>query len=72
MSYAGGKHLSGDRLRDLETLLPETFVRIHRSYIVNLEQVAMVEKWKVSLGGMQLPIGEVYREGMASRIKGML
>ncbi len=43
--HAGGKQfLKNQRLSDLETLLdPARFVRIHRSYILNIERLAKLE-----------------------------
>ncbi|MDC8832435.1 LytR/AlgR family response regulator transcription factor [Alteromonas gilva] len=36
----GSQKLFTGTLRQLESLLPETFVRVHRSYMVNLDKVA--------------------------------
>jgi DNA-binding LytR/AlgR family response regulator len=45
-------------------LLPKTdFHRIHRSYIVALKHVKMVEKNHVKIANKSIPIGKYYREG---------
>ena len=47
----------------MEDFLPPTFMRIHRSYIVNLEKVQEVNKNRVIMGPDEyLPIGDSYRE----------
>jgi len=38
-----GEHLKEQTMKSLESHLPSNFVRIHRSYIVNVEQIERVE-----------------------------
>ena len=46
-----------------ETLPTDSFMRIHRSHIINLSQVAQVGRGRVSLlDGTELPIGDNYRQ----------
>jgi two-component system, LytTR family, response regulator len=59
----GKKHLKQQTISGLELVLnPELFVRIHRSYIVNLERVARIEPYgkdsKVAIltNGVKLPV----------------
>jgi two-component system, LytTR family, response regulator len=59
----GRKHLKQQTIASLESSLdPSRFLRIHRSYIVNLERVARVEPYgkdthvAVLTGGAQLPV----------------
>ena len=50
-------------MKNLEERLPQNFMRIHRSYIVNLDKVVEVNKNRVILDGdTSLPIGDSYRE----------
>ena len=49
-------------LKDLETLLPENFVRVHLSYIINLNAVNTYDKESVSIGGKSIPISQSYKE----------
>ncbi|HEV2482839.1 MAG TPA: LytTR family transcriptional regulator DNA-binding domain-containing protein [Puia sp.] len=46
----------------LERLPPERFVRIHRSYALQLNKVSAVKGTKVLLGGFELPVGRLYRD----------
>jgi two-component system, LytTR family, response regulator len=51
------------RLKNLETLLPEHFfIRIHHSYIVSLEGIDTIHRDKVQVGKVFLPISETYRK----------
>jgi len=61
----GKKHLKQQTISSLETALdPSRFLRIHRSYIVNLERVARVEPYgkdshvAVLANGTQLPVSK--------------
>lgn len=46
LASKGAKHLKQQTISSVETLLdPKQFLRIHRSYIVNLERVAKVEPY---------------------------
>jgi DNA-binding LytR/AlgR family response regulator len=51
-------------LKELEATLPgKRFIRIHRSYIVSLEQIRSWSTSEVEMtGGLRLPIGRVYKE----------
>ena len=49
-------------MKKMEDFLPSTFMRIHRSYIINLQKVLEVNKNRVIMGPDEyLPIGENYR-----------
>ena len=50
-------------MKKLEEHLPQHFMRIHRSYIVNLTRIQEVNKNRVFLDDRtELPIGDLYRE----------
>ncbi len=50
-------------MKKMEERLPQYFMRIHRSYIVNLHAIQEVNKNRVILSGdVNLPIGDMYRE----------
>lgn len=40
----GEKHITNQSLRHLEEKLPQNFIRIHRSYIINVEKIKEVRK----------------------------
>lgn len=45
-----------------EQLLPYQFVRIHKSYIVSINHIDVIEKNWVKVGDKEMPIGESYKE----------
>ena len=50
-------------MKTLEERLPRNFMRIHRSYIVNLDRIVEVNKNRVILDAdTYLPIGDSYRD----------
>lgn len=59
-----------DTLKSLETQLSERFVRVHKSFIVNLDQTKNIGIKKIVLVSEQeIPIGESYRSHLLSKIK---
>jgi two-component system LytT family response regulator len=63
LASGGKKHLKQQTISNLEAALdPSRFLRIHRSYIVNLERVVKIEPYgkdthvAVLSGGAQLPV----------------
>lgn len=52
-------------MKSLIELLPESsFLRIHKSYIVNVRHVSAVKKMSLFVGEQDLPIGEQYRDAV--------
>lgn len=46
----------------IEQLLPDDFLRIHKSYIVSINKIISFRNGKVLVKGKQLPIGDSYKE----------
>lgn len=56
-------------IKSLEETLPSgTFMRVHRSFIVNLDRVRLVERTGIIMGGRCIPISESYRKAFFDRI----
>lgn len=52
-------------LRDLEEQLPSPlFLRIHKSYIVSIQEIESLEGNQVEIGGTHLSVGKSYRSGV--------
>jgi len=50
-------------LKILETKLPpEKFMRVHRSFIVNLEKIETIERSRIVFGKEYIPVGDQYKE----------
>lgn len=69
------KILAEFSMKELEARLPENqFMRIHKSFIVSLRQVASLESNEVVLekSGKHIPIGRSYRETFLEKMKDKL
>lgn len=50
-------------LKQLEEELPfENFIRVHRSYIINIDKISSINKNRIVIGKKQIPIGDTYRK----------
>jgi DNA-binding LytR/AlgR family response regulator len=56
-------------LKSIEQTLPSFFMRIHRSFIVNMERVNLIEKSRVIFGNKYVPISDSYREQFFATIE---
>jgi len=55
--------LSLSTMKLIESKLPESkFMRIHRSYIVNLEKIDTIERSRIVFGKTYIPVGEQYKD----------
>ncbi len=49
-------------MKKLEEMLPKNeFMRVHRSYIVNLNKVSMIDRMRFIIGNNAIPISESYK-----------
>lgn len=48
-----------------EKLPSDTFVRIHRSYVVNRKKVDAIQKNKINIQSQELPIGKLYKHALS-------
>ncbi len=63
-----GSILCSDTLRSLNQSLPENkFLRIHKSYIINLDKVDFMEGNQLSINNKKIPIGQAYRPGIVKK-----
>lgn len=62
--------LSLNSLKSLETKLPsDKFMRVHRSYIVNLERIETIERSRIVFGKVYIPVSEQYKEKFQEFLK---
>ena len=55
--------LSLTSLKQLEGKLPEAkFMRVHRSFIVNLEKIDTIERSRIIFGKAYIPVGDQYKD----------
>jgi len=53
----------------LEKLQHDNFVRVHRSYIVPLNRINQIRKKTIYLSGVEIPIGQSYRQNFEKNIE---
>ncbi|MBV6879234.1 LytTR family DNA-binding domain-containing protein [Epilithonimonas ginsengisoli] len=59
-----------DTLKSLESQLPENFVRVHKSFILNLNKIEKIDVRNVFLNsGKEIPIGETYKSEFFLKIR---
>lgn len=64
-----GKTVTLQSIKRLEQVLPgDKFVRIHKSYLVAIEQIDTVMKNQLRIKEVTLPIGETYRSNFLNRL----
>lgn len=66
------KHLVYKRMKDMATSLPASFIRIHNSYIINLQHLQKTNVQSVLIGDKELPVSASYKEALQMRLKAYL
>lgn len=56
------------RMKEVAETLPSQFVRIHNSYIVNIQHIRNIDSNMVLIQGQKLPVSNSYRELFQQRI----
>jgi two-component system, LytTR family, response regulator len=65
-----GKIMSLESMRNMEEHLPAaTFIRIHKSYIINKNHIEYLERSKVIINKQYLPVGDTYKENFMAQLK---
>ena len=57
-----GRILASHSFQDLEKILPDDFIRCHKSYLVSLRKIESIEKDRIQIGDQLIPIGESFKE----------
>lgn len=52
----------------LDKLPASKFIRIHKSYVVSIEHIKAIQKSKILVGDIRVPIGETYKETVMKRL----
>lgn len=61
--HTEGKHiLTKTTMKNIIEKLPsDSFLRVHKSYIISLDKIDMIENSRIVIGNQRIPIGESYR-----------
>lgn len=63
--------VSHEKISSLEALLPTTdFLRVHKSFIVAIHKIKLVEGNRITIGTHQVPIGQTYRSRVNQLLAG--
>lgn len=63
--------LSLMRMKELEDRLPAgRFVRVQKSYIVQMSKIEAIERSHIIIGKDRIPIGDSYQEGLLKALSG--
>jgi two-component system LytT family response regulator len=66
------KHIVGGTLKSIEERLPfRHFMRVHRSYIVNLHRIEAMEDNMLKLGQHEVPVSRAYQEELMQRLQAL-
>lgn len=58
-----------ENMGDIFDLVPESdFVRVHKSYVVAIRHITMMEVHQLIINGEKIPIGSAYREPLKARL----
>jgi two-component system LytT family response regulator len=66
------KHIVYLTLKSLAERLPfDNFMRVHRSYIVNMQRIEAVEDYMLKLGPYEVPVGKSYQEAFLRNLQSL-
>ncbi|MBS1525830.1 MAG: response regulator transcription factor [Bacteroidetes bacterium] len=58
-----------ENMGDIFDMVPSSdFVRVHKSYVVAVRHITMIEVHQLTVGQAKIPIGSTYRESLKSRL----
>ena len=61
--------ITKDKISDFEKKLPSSFLRTHRSYIVNQSKITAFTAQDIEIGDIEIPIGISYKKGVLEVLK---
>ncbi len=64
----GSSITSKEKISRMDNMLPESFLRIHRSFIVNLAKVSGFSREFIEMGGKELPVSRTYRKTVIEKL----
>lgn len=57
-------------ISDIESVLPNGFLRIHRSFIINIEKIEAFDSATIEIGKKEIPIGRSYKDFVLAKLGG--
>lgn len=66
---ANKKILTKQNFRNMEEILPQSdFVRVHKSYVIAIDKIESIEKNRIKINDLYIPISDSYRDAFYSKI----
>lgn len=65
----GRNIITKDKISDFADKLPETFLRIHRSFVVNTTKITAFTSTDIEMGPKEIPIGVSYKKKVMAFLK---
>lgn len=63
------KILSRQNMKDIfDVLDPEKFLRVHKSYVVGIQHMDIIETHQIKIGNTKIPVGRNYREELMNLV----
>jgi len=62
------KVVASHSISELEKVLPDSFIRCHKSYIVSIPGIVSIERDRIKIGNKYIPIGDSYKDEFYKRI----
>lgn len=66
---SGPEVVSKEKISHIEKELPESFIRIHRSFIVNRDKITSYSREMITMGSLELPISRTYKKEVVSLLE---
>lgn len=61
--------ITKEKISRMAELLPDSFIRIHRSFIVNLDYIVSFNREEVTLANLELPFGRAFKTTAFKRLE---
>jgi DNA-binding LytR/AlgR family response regulator len=69
VNLKGKKILIRENMSDIFDIVPAgAFVRVHKSFVVAVKHITMIEVHQLIIGGEKIPIGSTYREHLRASL----
>jgi DNA-binding LytR/AlgR family response regulator len=67
----GNNYMTAMNLKVIEEKLPvSNFIRIHKSFMVNIAKIESINNFELTAGGVSLPVGKEYKEKLFNLVVG--
>lgn len=65
------KHLLRVTLEDLIEKLPDNFIRVHRSFVINCKKIDAINSIHIKIGEHEVPLSKTYKDDLIKKIQSL-